>query len=447
MECKFELALNYYDEIQALVEQGYDGTRLFQWYHYYQLHPDAVSRGVLETALTQILATFDNDEPSTLAAIQQARPGAARFTPDPNLTPSGLQNKIAGGWLGRIAGCMLGKPLEGFMQQNFVQNMRMLRAANLLLPENYLTPEQFQTLLEVAGQPLPAWFHAQSDLFRPNIRYAVQDDDLDYPILGLHLLKTWGEEITPAKIGAEWLLRLPYHRVYTAERVAYRNLVLGIPPPQTATFWNPYREWIGAQIRGDIFGWTCPGDPGKAAALAFQDAALSHVKNGIYGEMWVAAMLAAAFHTTDIEQLILQGLAQIPAHSRLAQVIQEVLQIAPQHGAAWEKTLAYIWEKWGHYHPVHTINNAAVVAAALLHAPDDFSRAIGIAVAGGWDTDCNGATVGSIMGVRLGAANIPDYWTRPFNDHLKSYVQNYAEVSISWLISETFALAQTRLKR
>lgn len=52
---------------------------------------------------------------------------------------------------------------------------------------------------------------------------------------------------------------------------------------------------VGADIRCDIFGHACPGRPERAAELAFRDAVLSHERNGVYGAIFFAATLAAAF--------------------------------------------------------------------------------------------------------------------------------------------------------
>ena len=46
---------------------------------------------------------------------------------------------------------------------------------------------------------------------------------------------------------------------------------------------NPYNDWIGAQIRADVYGWVCPGEPEHAADLASRDAALSHPSKGRTG--------------------------------------------------------------------------------------------------------------------------------------------------------------------
>ena len=62
---------------------------------------------------------------------------------------------------------------------------------------------------------------------------------------------------------------------------------------------NPYREWIGADIRSDPWGYMAPADPEYAADMAYRDAFLSHRRQGIYGELFFSAAIAAAFALDD----------------------------------------------------------------------------------------------------------------------------------------------------
>jgi ADP-ribosylglycohydrolase len=269
----------------------------------------------------------------------------------------------------------------------------------------------------------------------------ARDDDIDYTILGLHTLEENGLDFTSRDIANQWLSHLPYHMVYTAERAAYRNLVNGLEPPDSAVFRNPYREWIGAQIRADAFGYVAPGMPEVAAEFAFRDAAVSHVKNGIYGEMFVAAMLAAAFTTSNMEEIITIGLSEIPQNSRLAEAVRDVLDWSkkfPRWESAWEQVM----QKYGGYHGVHTINNAAIVLLGLLYGGNDLTQTISIAVMGGLDTDCNGATAGSILGAAEGASALPSRWTAPLNDTIRSVVVGFDNSRISDLAARTVAVAR-----
>ena len=82
-----------------------------------------------------------------------------------------------------------------------------------------------------------------------------RDDDIDYTILGLDNLLKNGMDFTTEDLAEEWLENLPFKQTYTAEKQAYANLVNGIKPPATALYQNPFREWVGAQIRSDIYGY------------------------------------------------------------------------------------------------------------------------------------------------------------------------------------------------
>jgi ADP-ribosylglycohydrolase len=390
---------------------------------------EALYRGLEELQPEPSLAAA---EPSELELIRVLRPAGPAFAARA-FSEDVLLDRILGAWLGRVAGCLLGKPCEGWPAQRIRSYLE--RAGEyplsgyfpLVLPE--LVEEGF------VGQGRLAWF-------RGRICGGARDDDTDYTVLGLHILEEHGPAFRTEDVGQEWLSHLPYLQVYTAERVAYANLVAGLEPPQTALWRNPYREWIGAQIRADIYGYVCPGRPEEAAELAYRDARLSHVKNGIYGAMWAAATIAAAFVVRSPLEAVEAGLCQIPAGSRLAQALRDVISWA-QADASWEETLARVQAAYGGYHPVHTINNACAVALALLHGGGDFARTVTTAVMCGWDTDCNGATAGSILGAMVGARALPREWVEPLGDRLESAVHGFANLRISQLAERT--LAQARL--
>jgi len=378
---------------------------------------------------------FPYVEPSTLDSIRAARPERVRRM-ETIRDEQVLFDRIHGGWLGRCAGCSLGKPVEGWPRERIERYLRLADAYPL---------SDFFPVIE----PFPKGLGLR-DNYRETakgyIQYMARDDDTDYTILGLHYLEHFGLGFTTDDVADTWISRLPFHMVYTAEREAYRNLVNDVRPPESARYRNPYREWIGAQIRADAFGYVCPGWPEKAAEFAFRDAAVSHVKNGIYGEMWVAAMLAAALVDEELDTVLAAGLAEIPAQSRLAEAVRDVIA-ARERYATWQGAWDALMAKYGHYHGVHTINNAVIVLLGLLYGEMDLGRTISIAVMGGLDTDCNGATAGSIMGALLGAAVLPAEWVEPLSDRVTSYVIGHFDNRISDLARRTLAVAREVLSR
>ncbi len=338
-----------------------------------------------------------------------------------------LPDRIHAAWLGRCAGCLLGKPFEGLDRDAIRQYLDAHDAYPLL---DYVPPP-------TNGEDGPFPYKGTT---RGSIDGMPRDDDLDYTILNLGIAERCRRALTPEDVAVAWLEKLPYLQVYTAERQAYHNLVDGFAPPASAVRYNPYREWIGAQIRADLWGYISPGDPAGAARLAWIDASISHTKNGLYGAMFFAGLIAAALGETTLDDALDRAEGVIPPESRFAAMVRTV---RAQHaeGQTWDRTLNAISREYGTYHWIHTINNAAVVVAALLHGQGNFSRTIGLAVTAGWDTDCNGATAGSILGALHGTTGIPNHWTAPLDDRIETAVVGAGGTHIAALGSRTTLLA------
>lgn len=417
------------DEFAQRADEGCDTSALQTVWEGIRDRPPEETVGALQ-ALWSLLESLESStadrEPSTLEAIRALRPDGPRRMAVQTTT---LPDRMRGALLGRIAGCQLGKPVEGWPRAQIDAYLAACGEEEIRDYLPYLAP---------APDDLPRRITLRA-CCRGELHGATRDDDQDYTVLGLVLLDRHGAQVSSDHVADAWLELLPYHKTYTAERAAYRNLVNGLRPPASAVVENPYREWIGAQIRADGWGYACAGHPELAAELAYRDAVVSHVKNGIYGEMFFAAVIAAAFATDSVEEAIQAGLAEIPAECRLAECVHRMLDwrgVEPTWRGCWQR----INERYGHYHPVHTINNAALVLLGLLYGDRDFSATIGIAVHGGWDTDCNGATAGSVLGAMLGAEALPPHWTAPLEGRVESALFGYAENRIDDLADLAVAL-------
>lgn len=273
-----------------------------------------------------------------------------------------------------------------------------------------------------------------------------EDDDLNYPLLNLLLIQRHGPDFTTTDVAKLWLDELPAGRTFTAERIAYRNLLTGLEPPLTARHRNPFREWIGALIRADVHGWTNPGAPAAAAEQAYRDAALTHTANGVYAAMFTAATIAeAATGTHDIHTCLRTGLSVVPPRSRLATAIRHGIRLAESH-RDFETVVDELHATHAStYHWVHAIPNTALIAAALTHADGDFTGSICRAVSGGLDTDSNGATTGSIAGLLAGSpAALPERWTSPLKNRLATSVADFNGTGFDTLARLTHSL--TRLE-
>jgi hypothetical protein len=374
---------------------------------------------------------YEFNEPSGLAEIRKLRARGLHKIGQ-RLSSKALQDRFLGAWLGRCAGCLLGKPVEGRRTRELWGFLKMTDQWPL---NDYIR-------FGVAGQAAKTYpgFVARKEF--DVIDHMPVDDDMDYTLTGFLIVKERGAAFTPADVARFWMRNIPLLCTYTAERVAYRNLAMQIQPPASASYRNPYREWIGARIRADAFGYLSVGSPERAAEFAWRDASISHVKNGIYGEMLIAAMIAAAPYCEDIMELLEAGLREIPKTSRLYADMREVMAWHAG-GLGYDGAVARIHERWDEYsghHWCHTNSNTMICTAALLWGEGDFGKSICRAVQPGFDTDCNGATVGSIVGMMLGAKRIPSSWTGRLNNTLRTTLVGHETVDIEKVARETFEL-------
>jgi hypothetical protein len=254
-----------------------------------------------------------------------------------------------------------------------------------------------------------------------------------------------GWVLDTAQVARGWLRFLPAAWTFTAERAAFKTLLanasdyfhFGAPAEFDLELCsdNEWNDWIGAQIRADLYGWVCPGRPTLAADLASRDASLSHRGEGIHGAAFVAALGAAIPVATTLAEAVEVALEEIPASSNCAAAVALGREQAGKPDGD-----AVIRERYEGMSPVHTVNNLGLVVWALLSHPNDFSAAIGEAVSAGLDTDCNGATVGGLWGLQ--GRPIPVHWTAPWQGRVAVTLAGVGELELDELVDRTLAVIE-----
>ncbi|MCP2327422.1 ADP-ribosylglycohydrolase [Hamadaea flava] len=370
-------------------------------------------------------------EPDDFAGVKALWRNVPRQQPRHDL------ERLHAAWVGRAAGCVLGKPVEKIPREGIREILQ--------------SSGQWPLTGYIAGDSVPdevtrrwPWNRrsAPTSLAEPLAAGVSdgmpEDDDLNYTLIALRLVERCGPGFTADDVAQAWLDELPGGRVFTAERIAYRNLLLGHTPPETALRGNPFREWIGAQIRTDLYGWIHPGRPDLAAECAYRDASVSHVRAGIYGAMWVAAMSSAALTADNIDDVLDAGESVVPPVSRFANAIMDGRDLATR-GDSWEGVVDEIYARYGKRHWVHVLPNAALVAAALEYHGGDFAASVCAVVSAGCDTDSNGATVGAITAALAGA--VPDHWAAPLRDTLRTSIPGSDKVTFTELAERTMKVS------
>ena len=312
------------------------------------------------------------------------------------------RNKVLGCWMGKSIGGTLGAPFEG---------------------KRGISDIAFYTQ-DLNGDPLP-------------------NDDLDLQLVWLHAIEKYGKFVNASILGEFWQ---SYVIANWGEYGAGKNnMRMGIVPPLSGYVNNIYRDSCGAFILSEIWACVAPGHPEKAVRYAFEDAIVDHSHEGVYAEIFCAAVESAAFAESDMLKLIEIGLSYIPGDCGVARGVKNVLD-SYNSGLTWQEArinllrtvpgsfgaLGTLPEDMDKDVPVGSIgwdapSNIGIIIIGWCYGEGDFGRSLCIAANCGEDADCTAGTLGSILGIITGIDGIPEKWIRPVGRNIKTMCLNLTD--------------------
>jgi ADP-ribosylglycohydrolase len=351
----------------------------------------------------------------------QQRPTGEIGTIDLNETSRRIQTAF----LGRVCGCMLGKAFE------IDVTMEEIRAALEPLGEwplaDYPSEQAIHALPIQQGQ----WL----ELARERIDHVAPDDDLNYTILAMLALESHGKDFSRDDLLGLWLFNLPIAATFGPERTILLKAGIETLTGQDRDLegWtsslNPGEELCGALIRADAYGYACPGRPALAAELAHRDATLTHNRTGVYGAMFVAAAIAAAFVSENRMDVFRTALRFVPLRSRFHEAVSHAID-AVEQASDWLDGYHRINETYGRYGFCRIYQEIGTVINSVSFA-EDIGHGICLQVCQGNDTDSFGATAGSILGAFFGGGYLDPRWVEPLRDDIHTALALFHERSLS----------------
>lgn len=306
-----------------------------------------------------------------------------------DISANSYLDKLRGIWLGEIMGNYAGRTTEGTYQRGGL---------------NYTV--DWNTVVQ-----RPSW---------------EGDDDTGFEYLNLTTLEAHPSP-TGADIRQSWVDHIPVPAFAIANRQARWLMDAGKAPPQSGSInYNFNWSMIDSQITTEALGGAAPGMRQLAANLTGSFASATNDGYAVHAAQYYAAMYSAAAFNTDVPTIISKGLEVVPRTSRTYSIIQDVRNWYAQDLASgspdWHHTQTQIWDKYyagdsGRYQIwVESGINTAMTTMSLLYGGGDFQRTTEIAVQGGFDTDCNAATAGGLIGMINGFSNLPTSLTSQASD-------------------------------
>ena len=319
-------------------------------------------------------------------------------------------------YLDRVRACFLGKNIGGTMGAPYEGQREMQNI------DGYNSPK---------GEPLP-------------------NDDLDLQLVWLAALEARGVRGVDASVLAEyWISGVPPH--WNEYGIGKGNLARGVFPPYSGEYHNEkWKHSNGAWIRTELWATLFPGYPEAAVHYAYMDAIVDHGHGeGTPAAIFVAALESMAFFETDIRKLIDRALTFIEEDSRVARCVRMAVSLYDEGKSLADARNAIVSEcadlGW-----FQAPANVAFVILGLLYGEGDYKKSMLAAINCGDDTDCTGATIGSIMGLMGGTACVPPDWAEYIGDRIVTAATNasmyYLPKSCTELTQRIYELMPSAMK-
>jgi ASC-1-like (ASCH) protein len=290
-----------------------------------------------------------------------------------------LQDKIAGGWAGKIIGVTYGGPTE------------------------------FKAQEKTYDEPI-TWVPA-------DVIGSLEQDDLYVQLTFLMTMDQYGIE-APSKKFQELFAKAGYE-LWHANVQARKNYFDSIFPPMSGHPKNNiHADDIDFQIEADYIGFMCPGMPQTSNRIADKIGHVMNYGDGVYGGVFLSALYSQAYFESNIRTLVEKALQALPAKSEYAKIIHDVLILHDHYPKDWRAAWTELEAKWGTEHicdagttsNIDAKFNGAFIVMGLLFGEGEPLKTMEIATRCGQDSDCNPSNVMAVLGVIKGFSGLPiDY--------------------------------------
>lgn len=346
------------------------------------------------------------------------------MTAERKISREELLDKISGFWIGQLAGNYMGFPFE---------NVYVDEPCPMLV-DRYYTWQDDESI-RMNRNDLRGFV----PILAAGFEGAFSDDDTDIEFVTLHAVEKYGLDITHPEITEMWKRHIN-RKIWVANRTARDLMAKGLVAPDTGRKENnPNWFQIDPQLVNEIWSAFYPGMTKKAAERALWGARITNDDWGTHPTIAYAVMYSAAFFEPDVEKWVQMAMDTVPDEGPFAEGMRDVVRWHRDHDD-WRQTRRRIHEKYYAYEKgdytapvsvVSSLQNGLCGVMAILYGQGDFMKTVGIAVSAGYDCDNQAATCAGLIGVRNGAACIPDEltknflprgrWAKPFNNQYLNY--------------------------